>query len=174
MANEPWILTRQMFLAEAEVDRLLGHLGVQFADARDDARDAAFADELIIQSLLYSGLRNSEFCQLRMVDTVIGIGKSVFEVRGTPRQDRTVFVPQSLSALVRRYVGEVRPKPAESKGSRLDRNQPLILNEHGRPYERTGLYRRVVRILTEAGFRAGQRSAPAAHLRLSGLQADRR
>ena len=29
---------------------------------------------------------------------------------------------------------------------------PLVLNERGKPYERTGLYRRVVRILTEAGL----------------------
>jgi integrase/recombinase XerD len=76
----------------------------------------------------------------------------VFVVAGTPREDRTVYVPVSLSRLVRQYVADVRPRLLPDGVSPRDHSQPLLINERGRPYERTNLYRRVVRILTEAGF----------------------
>jgi len=75
-------------------------------------------------------------------------------VRGTPREDRTVFVPRELSRIVRRYVSEIRPRCLGAGQSPKDMSLPLVVNERGRPYERTGLYRRVVRVLGEAGLGA--------------------
>jgi site-specific recombinase XerD len=152
MVRLPWQITRKMFLLEDDVDALLAHLAEQVRRA-EPGDIAPSVDELIIRSLLFSGLRNSEFCGLTLANTCIGTGQSLFQVRGTPREDRDVFVPGELSALIRRFVKEIRPQCLPEGASPRDLSLPLVLNDRGRPYERTGLYRRVVRILTEAGFK---------------------
>ena len=146
----PWQLTRDMFLSEEEVGALLAHLRAQCR--AKPLNPGPRTDELIICGLAFSGLRNSEFCSLRIRDTIVGSGTSTFAVAGTARQDRTVHVPASLSRLVQSYVDEVRPKVVAPGTDHADTNQPLVLNDRGRPYDRTGLYRRVVRILKAAGF----------------------
>lgn len=151
MVFNPWRITRAMFLEEHEVESLLARLAERAAEAKS-GNPVPYVDELIVQSLLFSGLRNSEFCQLKLADTVVGAGKSVFLVRGTPREDRTVHVPHAVSDLVRRFVSEIRPRCLAEGASPRDLTLPLVLNDRGKPYERTGLYRRVVRILSDAGL----------------------
>ncbi|MBI3860548.1 MAG: site-specific integrase [Planctomycetia bacterium] len=151
MVFNPWRITRAMFLEEHEVESLLARLSARVRQAPPDDPTSR-VDELIVRALLFSGLRNSEFCQLKVADTIVGTGKSVFLVRGTPREDRTVHVPQVLSDLVRRFVADIRPLSLPAGVSPRDPKLPLVLNERGKPYERTGLYRRVVRILSEANL----------------------
>lgn len=103
-------------------------------------------------ALLLSGLRTSEFCGLSVGDTVLGSGESTLIVRGSGSNERTVYVPRQVSDLIVRYVDQFRPRFVPSNVDPADKSQPLVLNEHRRRYERTGLYRRVVRILTEAGY----------------------
>src|SRR5262249_15135885 len=153
MPRAPWQITREMFLSEEEVGRLVGHLAAEVRRAAPDDL-APRVDELIMHSLLFSGLRNSEFCRLTLADTVIGTGERLFPVRGTPREDRSVYVPRDLSRMVQRYAAEVRPHCLASGQSPRNMSLPLVLNERGRPYERTGLYRRVVRVLAAAGLGA--------------------
>ncbi len=153
MGRTPWTIDRQMFLSVEETAGLLAHV----RRAGRSGQPQALVDALIVESLLFSGLRTSEFCELRVADTVIGSGQSCFVVRGRRGADRTVYVPQRVSEAVLRYVERVRPQFLPERVRADDRNQPLVFNEHRRPYERTGLYRRVVRILTEAGL--GQRAS---------------
>jgi len=152
MVRLPWQITRKMFLSEDDVDALLAHLSEKIRRA-EPGEIGPHIDEVIIRSLLFSGLRNSEFCGLALANTCLGAGESLFRVRGTPREDRDVFVPGELSDLIRRFVKEIRPQCLSEGASPRDLSLPLVLNDRGRPYERTGLYRRVVRILTEAGFK---------------------
>src|SRR5579872_2890177 len=128
MTFNPWRITRRMFLDEREVDRLLERISERVDEAAHDDLTAA-VDDVIIRSLLFSGLRNSELCRLRVADTALGARQSVFLVRGTPREDRTVFVPQSLSDLIRRYVSRIRPQFLAEGVSPRDRSLPLIVNE---------------------------------------------
>src|SRR5260221_1188197 len=151
MTREPWQITREMFLSESEVELLLARVTRRALHADADTVTAC-VDQVILHSLLFSGLRNSEFCRLTLADSSTASGESKFLVRGTPREDRTVFIPKSLSDLVGRYVSETRPGCLSEGASPRDRTLPLVVNERGKPYERTGLYRRVVRILTEAGL----------------------
>jgi integrase len=151
MTREPWQITREMFLSEDEVELLLTRIQERVRQADVD-RIGPRVDEIIIRSLLFSGLRNSEFCRLTLADTVVGDGEASFLVRGTPREDRTVFIPRSLGDLVSQYVSETRPGCLAPGAAARDRSLPLVVNERGKAYERTGLYRRVVRILTEAGL----------------------
>ena len=91
MPREPWRITREMFLSEAEVERLLADVRRHVADAADsDARHAAFTDRLLIELLLFSGLRNSECCRLRVQDTIVGTGESSLRVIENPREQRIV------------------------------------------------------------------------------------
>jgi site-specific recombinase XerD len=107
---------------------------------------------LIVELLMFSGLRNSELCRLRVEDSVIGHGESALKVVGTPKQDRMVYIPKATSDLIKQYVAHVRPSLLPDGVGPRDNKQPLILNERGKIYDRTALYRRVVRILTEAGL----------------------
>jgi integrase/recombinase XerD len=151
MVREPWQITREMFLSEQEVELLLTRVAERVRENDSDAVTAR-VDEMIVHSLLFSGLRNSEFCRLTLADVSIRSGQSMFFVRGTPREDRSVFIPTSLSSMIGRYVSETRPGWLPPGASPRDLTLPLVYNERRKPYERTGLYRRVVRILTGAGL----------------------
>jgi integrase/recombinase XerD len=150
--RDTWELTREMFLSENEVDQVRESLQRGLKDSASEMQIQAKTDELIFEVLTFSGLRNSEFCRLRVSDVPSAFKQSAVRVAETPRQDRVVAIPQFLVDLIVGYVQDVRPHRLDDSISTKDRNQPLILNERGRPFDRTALYRRVVRILTAAGF----------------------
>ncbi len=148
--SAPWELSERHFLSEAEVRQLLVHVRSPINDVA--VSQASFIDRLIIEGLLFSGLRNSEFCGLLLGDTVVGLGQSALRVRDTRKNDRLVYVPDSLSKLIEVYVRDIRPAKLPEGATSNDLLQPLVLNQRRRPYERTALYRRVVRILTAAAL----------------------
>jgi site-specific recombinase XerD len=141
-----------MFLSLEETERLLRYLNhaVQTADAA--TRATASTDRVLIAGLLFSGLRNSEFCGLRLGDTGVVTGRSSLVVGTTPRQDREVVIPAPVNQLIAQYCRNVRPQLLPAGVDPGDPDQPLILNERRNPYERTAMYRRIVRILTAAGL----------------------
>lgn len=149
----PWAITADMFLSEHEVAELLGFVRNRLAEAPDEARTRAAVDRLIIEVLLFSGLRNSELCHLRVCDALDGKSLSAIRVLGTPKQDRWVYVPAELWQTIEHYVRETRSTGSADHDHSDDVSQALVLNERGRPYDRTALYRRVVRILTDAGLK---------------------
>ncbi len=152
--RQPWTLTPEMFLSEGQARGLLRHVREQERRAKPD-RTSRSVDRLIVEILLFTGLRNSELCGLRAEDVRRETGAAVFTIRGPRgRVDRHVYAPVELSGLIRSYLAEIRP--ALQRRSSV-RSPALILNERGNPYDRTALYRRVVRILTEAGL--GERAS---------------
>lgn len=150
--RDTWELTREMFLSEEEVEAVRRSLQSRVDETRDAAWWMAKTDQLIFEVLTFSGLRNSEFCHLRLADVPPTVKQSALRVVGTPRQDRLVAIPDSLVELMRDYLRHVRPHLLHDSISVKDLTQPVILNERGRPLDRTTLYRRVVKILTAAGF----------------------
>jgi integrase len=62
-----------------------------------------------------------------------------------------------VSALVRDFVSSQRSRLVHSEGKHGRREEPLLVNDRGKPFDRTTLYRRVVAVLSAAGFggRAG-------------------
>ncbi len=153
----PWQLTREMFLSFEEVESLLGHVRAKCSEASGRAQVSAEIDRLVVEGLLFSGLRTTEFCRLTPADTVIGQGESVFVVTGLGGRDRTVYVPSRISDLVRQFVRSTRPALLPDEVDPDDATQPLVFGERKNPMERTGLYRRVVRVLGAAGL--GQRAS---------------
>ena len=150
--TEAWTLTEASFLKLEEASLLL--LRIRDRERTEGAHPVFLTDRLIVEGLLFSGLRNTEFCSLALGNTVVGRKQSVFVVAGTPKQDRTVHVPEFVSDLVKRYAKDVRPELLREEFSPDDPAVPLLINERGRPYERTALYRRVLRILADVGFGA--------------------
>jgi integrase/recombinase XerD len=148
----PWEITPDMFLSEPETAALVKYVRDRQSHTTGEQQLRASVDRMIIELLLFSGLRNSELCHLRVIDTVVGHGHAALQIAGTPKQDRLVFIPESLSQEVSRFVKDVRPECVSESTNSSDQFQPLILNERGRPYDRTALYRRVIRTLTEAGL----------------------
>ncbi|MFO0918581.1 MAG: site-specific integrase [Planctomycetaceae bacterium] len=120
--------------------------------AEQNAWLTASTDRVIVETLLFSGLRNSEFCQLTLASLSLGRESATLNVQETPRQNRVVRIPRRLGEVLHRYCQEVRRHLIPDGISSSDRSQPLVFNERGKAYERTALYRRVVRILTDAGL----------------------
>jgi integrase/recombinase XerD len=157
MTRTPWLISREMFLSLQEVERLLDHVRRRVAEAKGRRRMTAELDELIIELLLFSGVRTSEFCRLQVGDAPIRASDAVLLVRQPRGDGRAIHVPRRVCRLIRRYVERVRPNFLPPGVEARDSRQPLAFNEHRRPFERTGLYRRVVRIL--AGADLGDRAS---------------
>lgn len=153
MPRTNWEVTREMFLDEREVRGLLECVRGPVEACTGRHRAIAMLDQFIVEGLLYSGLRSSEFCHLTLADTCLGHGQPAFRVTGTGGPGRTVFVPEALNKLILRYVAKVRPHFLPKGVAPDDLGQALVFNERRQPYERTGLYRRVVKILTGAGLK---------------------
>jgi len=146
MPSQPWTLTREHFLSQNDVGRLLAHL--EDAESQN-ASISTFVDRLIIECLLWSGLQTSEFCRLRLNDVCLDVDNTHFKVSGKRDRQRVVYLPRRLNALLRRYLDEIRPTQIADAPAPVD---ALIINERGKAYERTALFRRVTRILKEHGF----------------------
>lgn len=151
--REPWEITPEMVLTEKEVASLLSNLRGRASSSAEETRSgvAAVVDQVIIHALLFSGLRCSEFCKLRLADVTLPPASPAFIVRGKG-DPRNVWLPESLGLLLARYARRVRPALLSEESLALGTNGPFIVNERGRAYDRTALYRRVVSILTGAGF----------------------
>lgn len=152
-----WEITEKMYLSDAEIRRLLAHIRGAAKSAHPKQRVAAEVDRFIIELLLYSGIRTSEFCRLRLRDAPFGKMQTSIRVRANRRQERTVFIPSHLRRLLRRFVDRIRPSILPEGAASGDLDQPLVFNDRGRPYERTALYRRVRRIMGDAGL--GERAS---------------
>ncbi|MDZ4686878.1 MAG: site-specific integrase [Planctomycetaceae bacterium] len=156
MAGEPWQISRDMFLEESEVEQLLADVRRRTVEA--DAGDATpVVDQLIIEILVFSGLRPSEFCRLRVQDARLKAAESSLEITEGAGQHRSVSIPRWLSQAIAGYLKKIRPLFLDVRNGADSPTSPLILNERGRGYERTSLYRRVTRILTTAGL--GERAS---------------
>jgi len=150
-AGGNWTLTPDLFLTVEEAARLCAQLRADGIDGvyPDPAR---ILDQVIVESLLWSGLQASEFCRLRLGDVRHGLKKSTFDVVGKRDRRREVFIPTRVGELIGIYVNKIRPRFVASGTNADDPAQPLFLNERGRGFERSTLYRRVTSILTRHGI----------------------
>jgi len=157
VTRKTWAITKEMFLGEDEASRLIRHVRSRARSAAGHVAVAARLDQLIVETLLFSGLRNSEFCGLKLGETPMATGRPALLAHGADGRERTVWIPAALATLIGKWARQSRPLLLPADVAPDDPSQPLVFNERRRPYERTGLYRRVVRILTEAGM--GERAS---------------
>jgi integrase/recombinase XerD len=147
----PWEITTDMLLSDEETHTLLRHVRRRAQSASPKPASARL-DQLIIEVLLFSGIRNSEFCKLTLGDFKMEEDSCTLRVRGTGKENRTVHLPKAVGTLLSRYITESRPQSAPTTTKIDAPGSPLVFNERRKPFERTGLYRRVTRILAEAGL----------------------
>lgn len=134
-----------------EVEGLLLYLRDAERKSTPSERHRRMIDRLIIEILVFSGVRNSELCRLKVDDTEAGHGQPYLRIDSSPNEGRLVYLPNTLSREICSYVHGSRREMIE--GRECDESsQVLIVNERGRPYDRTALYRRVVRTLSSAGL----------------------
>lgn len=158
MPRESWQISREMFLSDEESRLLLDFVRQRSDSATGGDRVTAATDQLIVEILLFSGVRNSEFCRLTVPDVVATESTCALVVHETAARTRLVHIPAWLSVRIADYAHQIRPALLSKSSTDFDRARgPLIINERGRPYERTALYRRVLRILTTAGL--GERAS---------------
>ena len=147
MSPTPWELTRESFLSESEVSAL-----IQFLRRAAGSDVSLEVDRIIAETLLFTGIRNTEFCRLTLGDLDLAANQPALRVSEKPGEVRSVYLPGELATLLSRYLREIRPARLLAGMDPTDPAQPLFVNERGKPYERTALYRRVVKILSAAGL----------------------
>ena len=151
-ARSAWEISRDMFLSEQEIELLLRRVRRELADLSAVEQRSARLDRLIVEMLLFTGLRNSEFCRLARGDFTIDAAGARLTIRQADAIDRLVYLPSPVAALVEEYCQTIRRDCLPGESDPADPQAPLVFHERRRPFERTGLYRRVVRILSEAGL----------------------
>jgi integrase len=147
-----WEISREMFLSEQEIEALLEFVRRDRTELAVADRRAVQLDRLIIETLLFTGLRNSEFCRLTLGDLNVEPGGAHLTIRQGDAIDRVVYLPSAVALLLEDYRRATRRGLLPPDVDEADPLQPLVFHERRRPFERTGLYRRVVRVLTEAGL----------------------
>lgn len=156
--SEPWTLTREMFLSADEAGRLLAGLTRSEADSPGTG---TAVDRIVVETLLLTGIRNSEFCRLTPADVTLQragrrsageVTSGVLRVMSSPEERREVRLPRRLAALLDRYLRGIRPTLKLTGFTQRDPAGPLVPNDRGNFYDRTALYRRVVRILAAHGL----------------------
>lgn len=131
-----WQISKEMYLSLPETRRLL---------ERVRAADSSLLDRVIVECLLFSGLRCSELCRLRLADFARHAKGAQLVVRGRAGAIRYVWLPPRQATLIDVYLTQTAtPERAAT--------DPLLLTERRRPFDRTALYRRVVRVLGRAGL----------------------
>ena len=108
---------------------------------------------LICDILLNTGLRASELCALRVMDTPRILGRNVIEVyRGKGDKDRTIQISSRLAELVTRYINNVRPGTLPIFIKHSDTAKSLFYNSHKKVFKRQSLYKMVKRNARKAGI----------------------
>jgi site-specific recombinase XerD len=143
---------REDVLSEREVLSLVSHIEKAAVGANIAGATSRQVDEIVIVTLLFSGLRNSEFCGLAVRDLVCSDGEWSFQVRSERGAGRVVHIARSVGEKVAAYVDGLRARLLGEGGAADGPAGPLFVNERGRAFDRTSLYRRVVRVLKDAGF----------------------
>ncbi len=152
MKRAPWEINRDMFLSFDEIRHLRMFLSNKICEGSKSHFLSNHLDQLIIEMLLFSGLRTSEFCNLTLGDIRFDEEATILFVRRSRGENRIVYLPNYLRLIAAHYIKMIRPRFLPLNVAAKDLNQCFVFNERKRPYERTGLYRRVVRILEEAGL----------------------
>jgi site-specific recombinase XerD len=127
------------FLSNNQLQTLLSYVKNRADEARRKGTTRAIIDEIIVLLLVNTGLHASELCNLRITDVPIGHRENAIRIRDS-RGDvfRTVEIDSKMSEFLERFVRLYRKS--------VNTNQPLIVNERGKPISYMSIYSKVKRI----------------------------
>ncbi len=141
-----WTVTKDMFLTKDEVQKLYSKL--------DDARDLSLLrgrwhvyvrDCYIIKSLLETGLRVSELCDLKVGDFK---GNSLIVRNGKGGKRRTIILAKSTQKMIQEFLGLKKERLNEP----CEPDSPMFYSEKKTKYEPRGIRRRVKYWFSKSGF----------------------
>ena len=138
-------LAPRKYLSPEQIHRLRRYVKDQTARAKVNGNRRAVINEVIIDTMLNSGLRAAEICQLQMRDMPHNHGKNIIFVQeGKGRIERSVMVSSKLAERIKHFVKRYR------KGSKP--NSFLFMNEQGGPLSYRSLYSKMKLIGKASGL----------------------
>ncbi|WFB36798.1 site-specific integrase [Kiritimatiellota bacterium B12222] len=103
--TQQWELTPEKFLNEHELAQMLTKAEELYILGERRKSKAMIRDAFLIQTALLTGLRNSEICNLKVIDLRIGNGQSHLIVRnGKGSKQRTVHIGKEYKRILKRYL----------------------------------------------------------------------
>jgi len=166
-------LAPDKYLSDEECKKLRAYVRTQGELARCKGSRRAVTNEMIIETLLYTGMRAEELCSLEVRDLPVSHGKDVVYVRkGKGNVSRTIEIrsdfAQKLTSFVKDYRKNAKPasavfvnergyrklrwktqRPAKSDGHVIEENR----SEHSSRLIYRSLYSKVRIIGQKAGLR---------------------
>ncbi len=132
-------LLRVKCLTNDQLQTLLRYVKNRADQARRKGTTRAIVDELIVLLLVNTGLHASELCNLCIADLPIEHSENAIWVRDAKGDVvRTIVIDSKMSKCLERFVRLYR------KAANPD--QPLIINERGKPISYMSVYSKVKRI----------------------------
>jgi len=141
-----WTVTKDMFLAKEEVQKLYSTL--------DDAKDLSLhrgrwhvhvRDSYIIKTLLETGLLVSELCDLWVGDFK---GNSLIVRNGKGGKKRTIILTKSTQRMIQEFLALKKDRLNEP----CEMDSPLFYSEKKTKYEPRGVRRRVKYWFSKCGY----------------------
>jgi len=135
--TKQWELTPDKFLNETELAQMLNKAEELFMRGELKKRKGLVRDAFLIHTAIYTGLRNSEICDLKCTDLRIGNGQSHLIVRnGKGGKERIVHIGKQYKQTLKKYLqwkmdnGELSPESY------------LLRTERAEHYQAPSLWRR--------------------------------
>ncbi len=144
MSRGTWIVTPDKFLTAGQVATLRGHLAEKRSSGHRDGQDVR--DAALIETLLATGLRVSEVCDLVLGDLFLDAGH-VLVRRGKGNKARLVTIPRSLCKYLRHFIAST-----VEDGVSWESVAPLFQSQRGGHLTRSAVHRVWKRALKDAGL----------------------
>ena len=127
------------FLQDIHIELLISAISHAYREAKRDGRYLChIRDYYIVMLLLYTGLRRSELCQLKIQDIEIR-EKRLTVVSGKGGKTRTIQLTPDTINLILSLLDDKVKILKEPVGP----NKPLLLSGHMRPYHPDTIYKRI-------------------------------
>jgi integrase/recombinase XerD len=117
---------------------------VRLISAPDEKSPLFWRDVAILELLYAAGLRASELCDLKLIQTNLDVG--CVRVIGKGMKERVVPIGRAAIEAIRRYLEECRPRLLRGASDRL------FLSRSGKPLERIALWMLVDKQARRAGL----------------------
>jgi len=129
-------LTPDKFLNPVELSAMLNKADELWILGETKKRKSLVRQAFLIQTAIFSGLRNSEICNLKVVDLRIGNSQSHLIVRhGKGNKERTVHIGKEYKKILKRYLNW------KMENGELNPDSYLLRTERSDKYCVSGLWR---------------------------------